>query len=83
MSFHRHASPADPYFGHQWAAQERIGARACRARVPPAEAARGFWGGVLGFVLAFLLVHLLMRKAAPRADPPVTVSEIQAMRPSE
>ncbi len=35
----------------------------------PHDAARLFWGGVLGFLLAFWLAHAVLRKAAPAADP--------------
>ncbi len=35
----------------------------------PADAARGFWGGVALFVLAFWAGHLALRRFSPRADP--------------
>ena len=34
-----------------------------------ADAARLFWGGVLGFLAAFWLAHAVLRKSAPAADP--------------
>ncbi len=35
----------------------------------PAQAAKLFWGGVLGLLAAFWLAHALLRKSAPGADP--------------
>ena len=35
----------------------------------PTDAAKLFWGGVLGFLAAFWLAHAVLRKSAPAADP--------------
>ena len=35
----------------------------------PANAAKLFWGGVLGLLASFWLAHALLRKSAPAADP--------------
>ncbi len=35
----------------------------------PNEAAKLFWGGVVGFLAAFWLGHAVLRKSAPSADP--------------